>query len=202
MNQRFRVDLHVHSSEYSECARSTAAEQIAAAKKAGLHGIAFTDHHAQRAGCILACLNRENHPLRVYAGAEISADGEDWVVAGVLHRELSRETAWSYPELHRFVRKLGGWIMLAHPFRYANHIQVDLKRFRPDAIEYRSRNIAGHLEKRILALAADMGLPAMNDSDAHSADRIGEHGNLLPVLPANDQELLAVLFNLPPGAAG
>lgn len=202
MTAEFRIDLHTHTSELSACAHATADEQIAAAIRQGLHGIAFTDHHHQRSAAELAQLNRRWQPFRIYAGVEITAGGEDWLVFGFLDPQLSREERWGYPELHRFVHAAGGWLMLAHPFRYAPDISLDLRRFPPDGIEYRSRNTPVAREGDILDLAAELGLPALCNSDAHNSDALGQFYNRFPSCPQDDAGLSALLRGLAPGPTG
>ena len=39
------VDLHVHTSRYSGCGKSTPEEMVAAAQAAGIEAMVLTEHH-------------------------------------------------------------------------------------------------------------------------------------------------------------
>ena len=78
-----RIDLHVHSSQRSGCARSTEAEQIAAARRRGLDALAFTDHHRLVPPEHLERLNDLHAPFRIFSGIEIEVAEEHLVVLGV-----------------------------------------------------------------------------------------------------------------------
>lgn len=86
---------------------------------------------------------------------------------------------WSYVDLHRFVRSKGGFIVLAHPYRYRPNLSVDLFVSPPDAIEIRSNNIRGEFVPRIQELANRLGLPTLCNSDAHSTGSLGRYYNIV-----------------------
>ncbi len=173
-----KIDFHVHTSERSSCATSRTAEQIKAAMAAGLNAIAITDHHRLVNPLELAKLNQVYAPFKIFNGIEITADHEDWLVLGLGDPKLESED-WSYPELHRFVRSKGGFIVLAHPFRYRPNLSVDIFVNPPDAIEIRSMNIRGEKVPRIQELAGKLNLPTLCNSDAHSTGALGRYYNIL-----------------------
>ncbi len=190
-----RIDLHVHASDRSACATDNEESQIHAAIAAGLDGLAFTDHFRLVPEGRLAGLRRSYAPFRIFSGIEITADREDWLVLGLRDPRLeSRE--WTYPSLWRFVRKQGGYIALAHPFRWAPGIHVDLALNPPDAIEVRSNNTPRQRENEIRALAERYGLALLTNSDAHSNSMLGGYWNDLPGAPDNDRRLLEALRQL------
>ncbi len=188
-----KIDLHVHTSERSHCAVSSAEEQIHAAIDAGLDAITITDHHRLVPPAQLEMLNAKYAPFRIFGGAEITANGEDFLVFGVT--DLALETRdWTYPELHAFVRGREGFIAMAHPFRFnPQGISVDFARYPFDAMEVHSNNISPWAEKRICAVAADMDIPLLCNSDAHRAEAIGKYYNELDRVPANEHELISLL---------
>jgi predicted metal-dependent phosphoesterase TrpH len=189
-----KIDLHVHSSERSACGKSPEEAQIRAAIKAGLDALVFTDHHKLVPLERLHELNTMFAPFKIFGGIEITSDGEDWLVVGLRDGALE-SSEWHYPDLHTFVRKHNGFIALAHPFRYRDHIGVDIERFRPDAIEVRSPNTPARFEARIRELALRLRLHTLHDSDAHTADPIGKYYNMLEGEPINEQVLVAMLKN-------
>ena len=195
-----KIDLHVHARERSACSLASEEDQIRAALRAGLDGLAFTDHHRLAPVSRLKALNARYAPFRIFRGIEISTDGEDVLVLGLHDLALENEF-WPYPELHAFVRARGGFIVVAHPFRYHPELSLDLERYPPDAVEGRSSNIPPRNEARIRALASQLGVPVLRNSDAHSTREIGSHYNVLEDAqggaPASEAEVLARLCSGP-----
>ncbi len=187
-----KIDLHVHSKERSACGRASEEEQIRAAIDAGLDAIVFTDHHRLISPDRLQQLNEKYAPFRIFGGIEIAADGEDVLILGV-HDPALESALWTYPALHAFVRARGGFIALAHPFRWHSTITLDLERFAPDAIEVRSANIPPDVEGRVRDLASRLGIPVLCNSDAHSTGPLGTYFNALERPPADEQDLVALL---------
>jgi len=107
-----KIDLHVHSSERSGCGKSSDEEQIEAAIKAGLDAMAFTDHSKLIPLARQAELNNKYAPFHIFRGIEVTVNKEDFVILGVGDAELEG-TAWTYPDLHSFVRRRKGYIVVA-----------------------------------------------------------------------------------------
>jgi histidinol phosphatase-like PHP family hydrolase len=188
-----KIDLHVHTKERSSCGRSGEEEMIQAAIAFGLDGLAFTDHHRLVALDRLEGLNRKYAPFRIFGGIEISVtEGEDVLVLGV--RDLALEAcSWSYAELFAFVRERGGFLILAHPFRYHDGIDIDIERYPPDAIEVHSKNIGACDESQICAVLARRALRPLCNSDAHQAEHVGLYYNRLTRVPRDEGELVEIL---------
>jgi histidinol phosphatase-like PHP family hydrolase len=187
-----KIDLHVHSKERSTCGRASEEEQIRAAIDSGLDAIVFTDHHRLISSERLQQLNEKYAPFRIFGGVEIAADGEDVLVLGAQDPALE-SLLWSYPALHAFVRARGGFIALAHPFRWHSDLTLDLERFVPDAIEVGSLNTPRDAEGRIRDIAARLGIPVLCNSDAHNTGQLGMYFNALERAPADEQDLVALL---------
>ena len=78
-----KIDLHVHSSERSDCGKATEEAQIRAAIAAGLDAIVFTDHWQFVPLARLKRLNDQYAPFKIFGGIEVTADDEDFIVVGV-----------------------------------------------------------------------------------------------------------------------
>jgi predicted metal-dependent phosphoesterase TrpH len=190
-----KVDLHVHSSERSICSKATEHELIRAAIAAGLDGLAFTDHDRLVPAQRLAELNRSFAPFKIFGGVEITLhDDEHIVVLGIQDGELESRS-WSYTRLWHFVRQNGGFMTLAHPFRFHDSIQVPIDRYPPDGIEVYSTNTLPENELRIREIAGRLGIKPMGNSDAHTTRHIGPYYNLLSHQPGTEAELLLALRN-------
>ncbi len=189
-----KVDFHVHTKERSICAKVDEEYQIRGAIAAGLDGIAFTDHNKLLSKDHLAFLNQKYAPFKIFTGIEVVANQEDWLVIGVHDTRLEKAT-WNYADLWKLVRSLGGYLILAHPFRYASIIHVDLAAYPPDGIEIASYNTPVDMHNKILQQAKQFNLKPLTNSDAHYPNQIGTYANLLPTFAENDEQLLKVLNN-------
>jgi histidinol phosphatase-like PHP family hydrolase len=188
-----KIDLHVHTSERSQCARSGEEKMIQAAIAHGIDGLAFTDHHMLVPLEWLEQLNRRYAPFRIFGGIEISVtEGEDLLVLGV-HDPALESREWAYPALYDFVREREGFLILAHPFRFRDRIALDLERFPPDAMEIRSNNTREEDETKICFRAGRFGLRLICSSDAHRAKDVGMYFCHLGREPQDERELLDIL---------
>jgi len=185
-----KIDLHVHSRERSACSRASLAEMVAAAIAVGLDGIAVTDHERLVPAEELAELNRRHAPFRIFRGIERHIP-EDVVVLGVDDPEL--ETANDYGQLVGLARRHGGYVILAHPYRYGDAVAMPVDEFPPDAVELHSLNTGAEDEPRILALAGRLGARAIVASDAHDTANVGAYHLELARRVGTDAELVAEL---------
>ncbi len=134
-----KIDLHVHTRDYSACGRSTAEEQIEAAIEAGLDAIVFAEHDTLFP---LARIRKFNHtyaPFRIFSGIEMSViGGEHLLVLGV-HDNVLEQRRWQYPDLYALNRE-GGFLAPNHPFRFNPVIKLIANNF-PPMLEGFSNNI-------------------------------------------------------------
>jgi predicted metal-dependent phosphoesterase TrpH len=192
------IDLHVHCRERSNCSRAGENELIEAAKRAGLDALAFTDHDRLAPLERLDELNRQYTPFRIFGGVEVSLTDEHVVVLGIRHRSLE-SLGWNYEALWHFVREQGGFMILAHPFRYRDSIRAPIERFPPDAIEVYSINTAIRYEPRIREIAGQLGIRLLSDSDSHTTGTVGMFYNQVTQDVETDQALIQVLRQEQPG---
>jgi predicted metal-dependent phosphoesterase TrpH len=166
---------------------------IQAAIARGLDGLAFTDHHCLVPAGRLAELNRKYAPFRIFGGVEVSVvGGEDVLVLGTRDPALESRN-WSYSDLFTFVRARAGFLILAHPFRFNDTIQVDIEHHPPDAMELCSKNVRASDEPRIREVIERYGLRPLCNSDAHRAVDVGLYHSQLGRTPWDERELLEVL---------
>lgn len=192
-----KIDLHLHASERSGCGRNTEEEMIAAAKAAGLDAIAFTDHDRLVEPDRLAAMSRAHSPFSIFGGVEVSVSPYDHcIVLGVQDPELEGGK-WSYEDLHRFVHDRGGFLAIAHPFRFGEGFPFDLEALPPDAIEVHSIHTSAENEARIRELAAAVGAGLMCNSDAHAVEHVGLFWNEVEGGAATDEELVRLLVTAP-----
>lgn len=186
-----RVDLHLHTSERSGCAMSSAVDQLAAARAAGLGAVAVTDHHALTTPAERAVWHDLFPDLLVLPGIEITLDEEyeDILVIGLDDLELARGS-WSWSDLRSFVQERGGLTVLAHPMRFAPEIGIDLENEPPDALEGFSSNLDARASARIKSIASLLKLPVVANSDAHWTADVGRWANRLHEPAGSVEEVL------------
>lgn len=188
-----RIDLHVHSSERSRCARSSEEEMVRAAISFGLDALVFADHQKHLPTARAAELSERFAPFRVFRGIECSvAEGEDIVVLGAYDERLEAAEI-PYADVFAMAREQGGFLILAHPFRYHESVNIDVASLPPDAIELHSVCISGGDEGRIAELIRRSGVRTVQDSDAHRAEHVGLFHNSLRGMPPDEMELVRLL---------
>lgn len=184
-----RIDIHVHTSRYSECGRSAPDEMVERAIAEGLDALVFTEHNLFWPAKELAALQRRYPQILLLRGAEFtSAEGEDFLVYGVISEEVIaiRRDAEAFT---RRVQALGGAVVIAHPYRYHPDVPAWIHRTPVDGVEVMSNNIFAHTSERARALAESLGRPMVAASDGHHVDALGFYALELHRPVRNEVEL-------------
>jgi predicted metal-dependent phosphoesterase TrpH len=190
------IDLHCHTSASFDCLASPES-QVRAAAKRGLTHLAITDH--DRIEGALRARDAAPEGLTVIVGEEVkTADGD--LIALFLERVVTpgrpaRETVEE-------IRAQGGLVGIPHPFdKYRGSM---LKDPRLEAIgamvdwveAHNARVVGGGSNERAAAFAAELGLPGVAASDAHSNLEVGVAYNVVTVDPSTPEGLLAALTSV------
>lgn len=169
----FLVDLHVHTAA-SDDGLSTLGQQAAAARKAGLHAIAVTDHNQ-----CTPLPGPELYGVRLIPGCEVSTQSGH--ITGVFldsPLDLEKLRAQGLPTAAAAVEEIhrqGGIAVLAHPFQ-SPRAQGGRLDFPIDAIECANARACfkvSDANTKAAALAQSRGLPAVGGSDGHSRQEVG-----------------------------
>lgn len=165
---------------------------VEAAKAAGLDAIVLTDHGRLAPPERLAELNARHAPFRIFPGIEVSLPAEDIVVVGLEHPRLE-DKDWTYGELHSFVEREGGFLFLAHPFRFHESVEIDVERFPPNAVEVNSSNM-GKVDVALLeGWLQRHDLQRIVTSDAHTAGLVGVYHLALDFRTNDTRQLVSIL---------
>ncbi len=167
-----RADLHVHT-DASPDGISNIREQACAARRAGLHAIAVTDHNL--------CTNAPGvlEDVLIIPGCEVSTTQGH--VTGIFLSsplDLASLRAKGLPsgaEATAEIRRCGGIAVLAHPYESPSR-DPDASPFPLDAIESINARACFHVldaNERAASLSKRRGLPATGGSDGHSAAEVG-----------------------------
>jgi predicted metal-dependent phosphoesterase TrpH len=113
LSDRTRIDIHVHTTQGSDCSVLAPEELIERAALVGLDGLCITEHDNIRPSSALQARASERG-LMLFYGVEASTDHGEVLAFGPLeYAEGFHELAF----LRRAVDEAGGAIVAAHPFR-------------------------------------------------------------------------------------
>ena len=164
-----RLDLHVHT-QYSYDSKTTLKQVFRAAEKAGLDGVAITDHGTVE-GALRAL--RLKPKIFVVPGMEVDAKGGHILALGV--RERVPE-GLSVLETVERIRELGGLAVASHLYAFFKSCHWSLEELSSfDAIEVINASAIpfGRSTRRSFRVARALGLPMVAGSDAHIPEAIG-----------------------------
>ena len=190
----YHLDLHVHT-DASLDGLSPLADLAEAARGAGLHAMAVTDHNLctplpQQLGGVLLIPGCEvsttqGHITGLFLDSPLDLDA--------LRREGLPTGAAAVEEIHR----RGGIAVLAHPYQSPSARPEEFD-FRPDGVEGANARAAFKVRdanERAAALARRWSLPAVGGSDAHARQEVGGAYTRVeaeePTLPALRDAILA-----------
>ena len=186
-------DLHVHTSNYSPCGRSSADEMCRKAISSGLTGIALTEHDLWWPEGEFRNLQAKFPDLIIFRGVEYACLDNDFLVFlpepnyGVTLRFSN------ILELISRIHDLGGIVIWAHPFRYDRSIPEWLQEANLDGIEVDSNNMDNTAKGIAMEVARDRGYKVFQNSDAHIVDTLGRYYNDIPVLLENVKKLISYI---------
>lgn len=169
----FHADLHTHTNASGD-GLSTLGQQAAAAKKAGLHALAVTDHNlcTPLPGPTL-------HGVLLIPGCEVSTQAGH--ILGLFLEsplDLDKLQAQGLPTANAAVNEIhrhGGIAVLAHPFQ-PPQATAEKYNFPIDAVEAANARASFKVtdaNRKASAFAKDRGLPAIGGSDGHSRQEVG-----------------------------
>lgn len=167
-----KFDLHVHS-EYSKDSKSSHDDILKTARKKGLDGIAICDHDNVEGG--LACEKRALElglGLTVIPGVEVSSSKGHILVLGI---SQNIEPHLSPEETIDRARKLGGTVIIPHPFKRSSHGIGSFEGLDVDAIEvFNSRCLFNRANRKAATEAKRLGIPGVAGSDSHVPEMVGQ----------------------------
>ncbi|MEM1539840.1 MAG: CehA/McbA family metallohydrolase [Candidatus Bathyarchaeia archaeon] len=165
---KVKIDLHVHTC-YSYDGLIKPKELVAYAKRAGLNGIAITDHDTINGALKLA---RNMTDLLIIPGIEVSSiEGH---IIGLNVQEVAPKNLTAEETIER-IHGLGGLAIACHPkafFKTSLGWKTN-KNF--DAVEVVNASAFPFKRstRQALEMAKNLGIPQVGGSDAHYAPEIG-----------------------------
>jgi len=186
----YLYETHLHTSEVSACAVSSAEQQAATYRKKGYAGIIVTDHFINGyttcpknlpwvkkmeffvSGYEAAKSAGDKIGLDVFFGWEFTIKGADFLTYGldleflVSHPRLDLMKIEDYSAL---IRKSGGYLAQAHPYRDAYYIE-NKQPVHPrllDGVEVNNSYDRDEINFRAYAFALENDLPMQSGTDSH-----------------------------------
>jgi predicted metal-dependent phosphoesterase TrpH len=166
-----RLDTHVHT-RFSYDATGSVRAVLAAARDAGLDGLAVTDHDTVE-GAHRAARLASDYGLFVLSGVEVSTAEGHLLALGVTEAPApGRPMA----DTVAAVRDRGGIAVAAHPFQMSRHGagRRTIRRAAPDAVEtFNAHLMTGVQNRRARRFADRADYSAVGGSDAHRPGTVG-----------------------------
>jgi predicted metal-dependent phosphoesterase TrpH len=167
-----KFDLHVHSN-YSKDSRSSHEDILSIAIKRKLDGFAICDHDTVEGG--LACEKKALElglDITVIPGIEVSSLKGHILVLGV---RKNIEPMLSPEETIFRARKLGGVVIIPHPFKQSSHGIGSFEGLDIDAVEvFNSRCLLNDANHKAEIEANRLGIPGVAGSDSHIPEMVGQ----------------------------
>lgn len=181
-----QYDLHMHSRHSFDSTLDVAA-MLDRARRAGLDGVAITDHDSIEGS--REALSLAPSDLVVIPGVEFSTDSGH--ILAYFIEEVPSEPLKDPIALVRWVHERGGLAVLAHPFA---HGQMSISKELVQALDglegYNARYPGSHVagmeygEREIRAFAEECGKFLTAGSDAHAYGDIGKGRLVIPATTA------------------
>ena len=187
------IDLHVHTTAYSGCARSDPHEMLERATEIGLDAIVITEHNVVWPEERIAALQKRYPAVKLFRGIEVTGqDSNDFLIYGVMDLGWF-ETGMPICRLVGEVHRRGGAITWAHPFRRQPGIPDGFLACPVDAMEMMSCNMLSYLDETPEGARREIGAWGIASSDAHHWTQLGCFASRFQHPPADEQELAAAI---------
>jgi hypothetical protein len=200
---KYLYETHLHTCEASACADAYGSDYIQGYIDKGYTGIIVTDHFYRGNSSLDRRLpwrkwvdefcrgyeearnEGEKYGLDVFFGWEETYDGDDYLIYGLDKQWLLEHPevrSWNRNAQYESVKRYGGCVVHAHPFRQHYYIScINLSPYCIDAVE--AANAGNHLasyDALAMRYARKLGLPATAGSDIHDTEQI-DSGDLFGV---------------------
>jgi predicted metal-dependent phosphoesterase TrpH len=190
-----KIDLHIHTAN-SYDASGKPEEVLAAAREAGLDGIAITEHDSyEKSEVFLTLASRYN--LVVFVGAEVASRSGHLLVYSEDIQRWNRYRGFSVDAqaLIDEANSIGGAVAAAHPYRLRLGFGgAAVKKLRGlAAIEGCNGGNRPDDNREARELANSLGLPCIGGSDAHRLEEIGRCYTVFTVPVRHINELASAI---------
>lgn len=214
----YKYEMHLHTNTCSACGVATGEELVIAAKQNGYTGIVITNHfyhgntaisrrtpwkefvEAYKNDYLETKKAGEKYGIEVLFGVEEGyGRGKEALIYGISPEKLIDTPEFlnmSIKEMSAFVRKNGGFIVAAHPFRVRDYIPEPRKA--PDTTLFDALETYNHInsfEDNDLAekLCEKTGLLRTSGGDVHTTNGVGKAGLAFYERITDNEQLVTAL---------
>jgi len=196
-----RIDLHIHTSPRSACSYIDPLELIQEAQRLKLDGICLTEHQVLWDNGDVEKLARESG-VKIFQGNEFTTNQGDILVFG-LYKDIKE--LLMIQDLREEVRKSGGFMIAAHPFRGfktfgIGQLQMTVEQACKrkvlefvDAVEIGNGKLSPDENDMARKVSEKLDLPGTGGSDAHRVDEVGKWLTVFEKEIQNENQLVAEL---------
>ena len=172
------IDTHMHEKTYSLDSKISLEDIVKRGRQMGLDGVCITDHESNEIMEKAHEYSKETGFL-IIVGAEVLTHEGDITVFGL--DKLPSEKIHAQQLVDMTIRA-GGVAMSAHPFRQNNRgMGNSIRDVRGlSGIEAFNGSTRPHNNIYAYGLAAELGLPSLGASDAHTLEAIGKYATVFP----------------------
>ena len=196
-----RIDLHIHTSPLSACSYIDPHELVREARRLKLDGICLTEHQVVWDPAEIDRLTGDGG-IRIFRGNEYTTNQGDVLVFG-FYEDI--KDLMLIQELREEVKKAGGYMIAAHPFRGfktfgIGQLQMTVAQAckrkvfeHVDAIEVINGKLSDDENDMARKVAEKLGLPGTAGSDAHRVDEIATAVTVFDDDIQDEKQLVAAL---------
>ena len=187
------VDLHTHELTYSPDSHQKLEDIVAEAKKAGLDGIAITDHDSMGLKEVAEAYSKEIG-FPIFVGVEYFSLQGDIIAFGIDDFPKERINA---QEFINYVHEQGGVTIACHPFRKNNRGLETLLGTIENLTCVEVLNGSTYPEENDLAMkyCMERGFKPTGGSDSHWVNRVGIYATELDGFARTTEELVYLIKN-------
>jgi predicted metal-dependent phosphoesterase TrpH len=190
-----KYDFHVHTTHYSPCALEEPETICRKALKAGLRGIALTEHDTWWPRRELDILSRKFPGLTIFRGVEYTCPEGHFLVFLPEKEERSFERKNGVLTLIEQVHNRGGLVIWAHPFRFGEDPSGWLGAADLDGLEVASSNMNNQTRRLARSIASQRNFRMFENSDTHQESTLGMFFNNIPFHLTNTDQLIHFMRN-------
>jgi hypothetical protein len=196
-----RIDIHTHTSPRSPCSNIDPLELVREASRRRLDGICLTEHQVLWQPQEVESL-AQGAQIKIFRGNEFTTNQGDVLVFG--YEEDVKELL-TIEELSAEVKKAGGFMIAAHPFRGFKTFGIGQLKMTVeqactrkvfdfvDAIEIGNGKLSEEENDMAAQVARRLDLPGTAGSDAHRVDEVGKWTTDFEREIENERQLVAEL---------
>ncbi|MBI4684208.1 MAG: PHP domain-containing protein [Nitrospirae bacterium] len=164
------MDIHIHT-HFSPCSIIKIPKLLCRAREIGLDGICITDHDTIASKPVVEDIANKSE-ICVIVGLEYTTSDGDFLVFGpvdYIPRDMRAE------ELYRWVKKEGGVIIPAHPFRSSRPVTLNILQYSEIIEMLNGRNHSSENEScRNWISKQQNRIKEVGGSDAHTIEEVGK----------------------------